>query len=134
MLAVAGDFETASDARSASASCSRLSPAGHALPPRLEPAPEPAQTGERRLTVEGPGETTYAQVVYHAPQGQHPDFFAFTVLDSLLCGPSSLNMFGSGISNKTSRLYRALVEKELAVSVSGGLIGDHRSLPVHHQS
>jgi len=82
---------------------------------------EPPQTGERRVTVEGPGETTYAQVVYHAPQGQHPDFFAFTVLDSLLSGPSSLNMFGGGISNKTSRLYRALVEKELAVGVSGGL-------------
>ena len=30
-------------------------------------------------------------------------------------------MFGGGISNKTSRLYRALVEGELAVSVSGGL-------------
>ena len=44
-----------------------------------------------------------------------------TVLDSLLTGPSSLNMFGSGISNKTSRLYRALVEGELAVSVHGGL-------------
>jgi zinc protease len=59
--------------------------------------------------------------VYHAPQGGHPDFFAFTVLDSLLCGPSSLNLFGGGISNKTSRLYRALVETELAVGVSGGL-------------
>jgi zinc protease len=30
-------------------------------------------------------------------------------------------MFGGGISNKTSRLYQALVEKELAVSVYGGL-------------
>ena len=51
-----------------------------------------------------------------------PDFFACTVLDSLLAGPTSLNMFGGGgISNKTSRLYRALVEKELAVSVSGGM-------------
>jgi zinc protease len=30
-------------------------------------------------------------------------------------------MFGGGISNKTSRLYRALVEQELAVSVSGGV-------------
>jgi len=28
---------------------------------------------------------------------------------------------GGGISNKTSRLYRALVEKELAISVYGGL-------------
>jgi zinc protease len=30
-------------------------------------------------------------------------------------------MFGSGISNKTSRLYRALVENEKAISVYGGL-------------
>ena len=30
-------------------------------------------------------------------------------------------MFGGGISNKTSRLYQALVEKDLAVSISGGL-------------
>ena len=44
-----------------------------------------------------------------------------TVLDSLLTGPSSFNMFGGGISNKTSRLYLALVEHELAVGVSGGL-------------
>src|SRR5512141_1159423 len=29
-------------------------------------------------------------------------------------------MFSGGISNKTSRLYRALVDKELAVSVHGG--------------
>jgi len=42
------------------------------------------------------------------------------VLDSLLAGPSNLNMFSGGISNKTSRLYRALVDKELAVSVHGG--------------
>jgi zinc protease len=42
------------------------------------------------------------------------------VLDSLLAGPSNLNMFSGGISNKTSRLYRALVDKEYAVSVYGG--------------
>jgi zinc protease len=43
------------------------------------------------------------------------------VLDSLLAGPTNLNMFGGGgISNKTSRLYRALVDKEFAVSLSGG--------------
>ena len=42
-------------------------------------------------------------------------------MDSLLTGPTNLNMFGGGITNKTSRLYKALVEKELAVSVNGGL-------------
>ena len=70
----------------------------------------------------GPGETTYLQIAYRRPAASNPDFFAFSVLDSLLSGPTSLNMFGGGgISNKTSRLYRALVEKELAVSVHGGL-------------
>jgi zinc protease len=96
-------------------------PAG-ATPPRLA-RPEPEARGEHRLTVEGPGETTFLEISYHAPAAIDMDFFPVTVLDSLLAGPSSLNIFGGGgISNKTSRLYRALVEKELAVSVNGGLI------------
>jgi len=72
------------------------------------------------LNVEGPGETTFVQVAYRFPAASHPDFFPLTVLDSLLAGPSNLNMFGGGISNRTSRLYRALVEKEYVVGVSGG--------------
>jgi zinc protease len=74
-----------------------------------------------RLTIEGPGETAYLQAAYRAPAASDPDFFALAVLDSLLAGPSNLNMFGGGgISNKTSRLYRAIIDKELAVSVHGG--------------
>jgi zinc protease len=69
----------------------------------------------------GPGETTFVRASYRAPRATDPDFFALTVLDSLLSGPSNLNLFGGGISNKTSRLYKRLVEKELAVSVGGGL-------------
>ena len=43
------------------------------------------------------------------------------MLDSLLAGPTNLNMFGGGgISNKTSRLYRALVDKQYVVGFSGG--------------
>jgi zinc protease len=94
---------------------------GRPTPPRIS-RPEPTANGEHRLAVEGPGETTFLDISYHAPAANDPDFFAVTVLDSLLAGPSSLNMFGGGgISNKTSRLYRSLVEKELAVSVNGGL-------------
>ena len=74
------------------------------------------------MEVKGPGETTFLKLVYRAPSGDDPDFFPFTLLDSLFSGPTSLSMFGGGgISNKTSRLYRALVERELAVSVSGSL-------------
>lgn len=118
VLTLAGDFETGSMLEQIRALYAPL-PAG-APAPRLE-RPEPDQTGERRVNVEGPGETTYLEMAYRSPQTNHPDFLPFMVMDSLLTGASSLNMFGGGISNKTSRLYRALVEGELAVGVSGGL-------------
>jgi zinc protease len=90
------------------------------LPPRLS-RPEPEQRGELRVSVEGPGETAYMEIAYRFPDASHPDFFALSVLDSLLAGPTNLNMFGGGgISNKTSRLYRALVDREFAVGLSGG--------------
>jgi zinc protease len=83
--------------------------------------PEPIQNGERRVIVEGTGETCYIQIAHHIPESTHEDFLALTVLDSLLTGPSNLNVFGGGISNKTSRLYQALVDTELAISIQGGV-------------
>ncbi len=117
IVAVAGDFET--DQMLARIKELFEPRSSGDEPPRLV-RQEPDQKGEVRLSVEGPGETTYLQVCYHFPNASHPDFFPLAVLDSLLSGPSSLNMFGGGISNKTSRLYRALVEKELTVSIRGG--------------
>ena len=117
VMAVAGDFET----RSMLARIRELFepiPRGPE-PPRLSHI-EPDQEGEIHLRIEGRGETTYLQVAYRFPSATHQDFFALAVLDSLLAGPSNLNMFGGGISNKTSRLYRALVDEEYAVSISGG--------------
>ncbi len=90
-------------------------------PPSHTTRPEPAQRGERRVSVEGPGETAYLDLAYHVPPASDPEFFPLIVLDSVLSGPSNFNMFGAGISNKTSRLSRALVETELAASVSGGM-------------
>ncbi len=119
VLSVAGDFKTKDLLARIQALYEPI--ASGPGPIRLN-RPEPAMNGEHRLTVEGPGETCYLEIAYHAPSAAEADFFPVTVLDSLLAGPSSLNMFGGGgISNKTSRLYRSLVEKEMAVSVSGGL-------------
>jgi zinc protease len=120
VVAVAGDFSTREMLAKIEALFGPI-PAGPE-PVRLS-RPEPEAAGEHRLTVEGPGETTLLQIAYHVPQAGHPDFFPLTVLDSLLAGPTSLNMFGGGgVSNKTSRLYRRLVEQELAVAVGGGLV------------
>ena len=117
VMAVAGDFDTQS-------MLARIKELFEPVPAGTDPArparPEPPQNGEVRLSVEGPGATSYVQVCYRFPPASHPYFFALSVLDSLLAGPSNLNMFSGGISNKTSRLYRALVDKEYVVSVHGG--------------
>jgi len=118
VLAIAGDFDTNEMAAKVMKYFEEIPPG--AAPPRLV-RPEPEQPGERRVMVEGPEETTYLQIAYHTPSANDPNFYPLSVLDSLLTGPSSLNLFSGGISNKTSRLYRALVERELAVGVSGGL-------------
>jgi zinc protease len=118
VLTVAGDFDT----EGMLARIRELyEPLKDGTQPKVKVRPEPAQTGERLINVEGPGATTYVQAVYHAPAASDPDFFPYLVTDSLLTGPSSLNVFGGGISNKTSRLYKTLVDGELAVSLHGGL-------------
>jgi zinc protease len=118
VISLAGDFETAGMLAKIEQLFGSI-PAGP-TPPRLARA-EPEARGETRVTVEGPGETAYVQVAYHFPPAAHFDFLPLSVLDSLLAGPSNLNMFGGGgISNKTSRLYRALVDKQFAVGFSGG--------------
>ena len=118
VLSIAGDFETQSMLDRIRELFEPL-PEGP-VPARLERT-EPPQAGERRVSVEGPGETVYLQVSYRAPRADDQDFFALNVLDSLLTGPTNLNMFGGGTTNKTSRLYKALVENEMAVSVNGGV-------------
>ena len=117
IMAVAGDFDT-------QFMLGRIRDLFEPIPAGGDPVrlarPEPPQNGEVRLSVEGPGSTSYVQVCYRFPPASHLDFFPLAVLDSLLAGPSNLNMFSGGISNKTSRLYRALVDKEYVVSVHGG--------------
>ncbi|MFL7791330.1 MAG: M16 family metallopeptidase [Anaerolineae bacterium] len=85
-------------------------------------AVEPPQRGERRVTVEGEGNVAYLETVFHIPSSRDPDFFALTTLDAALSGASGLAFFGGGTTNKSSRLYKALVTTELATSVSGSLI------------
>ena len=85
--------------------------------------PDGPISGEKRVELSGPGETTYLNIVWKAPEGKNEDIFPLTILDSILTGPSSLNMFGGGsIANKTSRLYRPLIENQIAVGFSGDYV------------
>ena len=74
------------------------------------------------MTLEGDGTTAYVTTVFHTPPPTEPDFFPLVVLDSVLSGASGMSLFGGGGTNKTSRLYRALVDTELAADVSGSII------------
>ena len=118
VLAIAGDFRTRSMLKRIR---ELFGPIPRQPRPEHHSRPEPPQTGERRVTVEGPGETSFLEIVYRAPLASDPDFHPLAVLDSVLTGASNLNFFGGGISNKTSRLYQALVEGEVAAAVRGGL-------------
>lgn len=83
---------------------------------------EPPQLGERRVTVIGPGDTAYLTFAYHAPAASHPDYPAMTLLNAAFAGGSSLGMFAGGGANRSSRLYKALVARELAAAAYGSLI------------
>ena len=123
VLALAGDFDISEMMTKVEANFGQIPTQGL---PKLEIPVEGPLGGERSVTVKGPGQTAYVQIAYRAPSASDLDFFRLTVLDSLLTGPSSLNMFGSGgTTNKTSRLYRALVEGEIAVSCFGTLQATH---------
>ena len=67
---------------------------------------EPAQDGERTVTLRRVGDTQMVALAYHIPAGSHPDFPALEMLSHIL-------------SNEPSgRLYKALVEGKKATSVS----------------
>jgi len=87
--------------------------------PKVFSRAEPPQQGERRVRVERPGNTAFLQMSYRAPAATDSDWFKLAILDSVLSGPSGLG--GGGVDNKTSRLYKALVQTELAASVNGSI-------------
>ena len=77
-----------------------------ALPPAVRTV-EPEQKGERRVFVAKESATSANLVIaYKVPAANSPDFYALEVLQSLLA------------DGKTSRLYKALVEQQLATQVS----------------
>ncbi|MHB1296793.1 MAG: M16 family metallopeptidase [Anaerolineae bacterium] len=85
------------------------------LPVRNVPA-EPPQSTERRVTVRMPGSAPINRISYHTPPVSHPDYIPLVVLDAVLSGGKAMFAFG-GTQARSARLYRALVETQLASSV-----------------
>jgi len=118
LLTIAGDVDTANAIELAATAFGDIVRGPE--PPSVR-AVEPRQHGERRVVVEGVGDTDYVKVAYHVPQAHHPDYHALTVLNAILSGGSAFPVGGGHLTNHTSRLYRALVETELTVDIGGHL-------------
>jgi zinc protease len=116
VVVAVGDFE-------APAMLERIEKLFGDIPAGPEPPPvtraEPPQQGERTVRVEREGNASYVYLAYRAPAATHSDWFKLALVDSILAGASAPG--SDGIGNRTSRLYRALVETELAAGVGGGL-------------
>ncbi|OLC47844.1 MAG: hypothetical protein AUH43_10940 [Acidobacteria bacterium 13_1_40CM_65_14] len=86
---------------------------------------EPDQTGERHLTIRKEGTTAYLKVAFHAPSATDDRFVPIVILDAVLAGAKGLNLWSSfrtAPPQRSARLYRALVERGLASSVSGSIV------------
>jgi zinc protease len=94
---------------------------GYAHSPAPIPAmytEEPAQSGERRVTVKRPGELGTVIIAHKVPNGRDIDQPALEMLDAILS------------SGKNARLYRALVDQGLALNAGAGT-DLHRDLSLH---
>lgn len=118
VVVAVGDFETADMLARISALYSDI-PAGDPIAPLTRV--EPPQRGERRINVHGPGQTSYLVHAYRVPPATHPDFYPLVLLNAAFAGGSSLGFFAGAGSNKSSRLYKALVTPGLAASARGNL-------------
>lgn len=74
---------------------------------------EPAQDGERLVTLRRVGDVGLACAMYHISAGAHPDYVPIDVLEHVMTSAPS------------GRLYEGLVESKLAASVSGAAYALH---------
>ena len=111
MLVIAGQFEPAKALEFVAKYFGTIPSPERKLDPTY--TEEPAQDGERTVTLRRVGEVSVVGAIYHIPSGGHPDFAAIDVLESVL------TMTPSG------RLYKALVEQKKAASVSGAAYALH---------
>ena len=86
---------------------------------------EPPQVGERRVSIEREGTTSYLKLAYPAPAAAGDGFFPMLVLDAVLTGAKGVSLWSAyreAPPQRKARLYSALVERGLASSVSGSLL------------
>jgi zinc protease len=105
-VSVIGDFEPAAVLALIRKHYGAYPRAPQPIPPMY--TVEPEQRGARRVTLRRTGEIGAVAIAYKSPAGRDPDYAALDVLGTIL---------GNG---KTSRFYRALTDRNLALGASAG--------------
>jgi zinc protease len=111
---VVGDFDTGEMLQKLEHYFGDLPPGPPVPPLRLV---DPEQRAERRIILRGSDLTSYLILTFPAPQATHPDFFPLIVMDAVLSGAKGMGLFGGSGNNRSNRLYKALVDTQLAVAV-----------------
>ncbi|MCJ7498496.1 MAG: insulinase family protein, partial [candidate division Zixibacteria bacterium] len=121
-LVVVGDFET-------DKVIPQIKELFENIPPGKSPEPlrtiEPFQEGEKRFILKSGGDTRYMEIGYKIPETFNHDFYPLLILDAILTGAKGANTWSSDYwsqASKSSRLYKALVDENLATKVRGVLI------------
>jgi len=104
-LIVAGKFDEAKTLEIIAATFGKIARPTRVITPTY--TLDPAQDGERTVTLRRVGDTPIVLTLYHVPAGAAPDFAAVTLAGLMLGGPEF-------------RLHKALVEKNLAAGAFGG--------------
>ena len=117
ILVIAGDFDTDQVLTKVARAFGSI-PAGPPPPPML--LQEPAQRGERRVTVRWRSKVPRLAISYHAPQIAHSDSYALQLLGILLS------------EGKASRLYQGLVEREQSVTFVSAEYGEAKDPTLFH--
>lgn len=112
-VVVCGDDSAEHLLDEAAAAFGPLAPGAAVLPPQ---APEPPQMGEKRLVVRrAGGALPLVDIAFRAPQATDPLAPALTAVAAALGGGG-----GDSASGRSTRLYRALIERGLAVAAGAG--------------
>ncbi len=118
IVVAVGDFETGAMLERIEALYGDLPAAPETPAFRIQ---EPPGRGERRIRMSGPSGAAYLTISHRAPSASHPDFFPLVVADAILGGAKGMPPFGGAPLGRSARLYRALVNTGLAVSVSSSM-------------
>ena len=111
-VVIVGDGEAAALAEQAAAAFAGLDPGEIIEPPR---APEPPQMGEKRVVVRrAGGALPIVQLAFRSIAATDPSAASLTALSVALAGAGG---GGDAASGRSSRLYRALIDANLATDV-----------------